>query len=112
MRGNVVDLLKRRPLQLAIAVVLFALGGWLVWVLAIAILQPPDRSAPVVASFAGLWLVLGLLGFAVADTVRLLRARRAGAPDPEPQPHPPAWLTLVVPAAFLLGVLLGHMAWT
>src|SRR5215467_14620856 len=99
MTGSPAGLWERRPVRLLVAVVLFALAGWLVWTVAISVLHPPERGVLVKASFSGFWLVVGLLAVAVADTVTLLRARRGHAPEPEPEPHPPAWINVAVPVA-------------
>jgi hypothetical protein len=108
MRGSTAGLWEHRPVRIVVAAVLFVLAGWLVWTVAIAILHPPARGVLVVASFAGFWLVVGLLVLAVADTVKLLQARRGRAPAPEPEPHPQAWINLVVPVAFVAGIVIGH----
>lgn len=91
---------------------LYALAGWLTWVVAVAILHPPFRGVMVIASFAGLWLVLGLLVLVIWDTVALLRRAPEETPPSEPAPRRRAWLNFVIPAAFGAGIVLGRLLWT
>ena len=102
---------QHRPVRLTLAAVLYALGGWLAWIVAVAILQPPERGVTVIGSFAALWLVVGLLALAAVDTIGLLRAARRDQPQPLPAPYPPGWVNLAVPVAFVGGIFLGHLLW-